>query len=123
MNWKQLYTTSTEEERLHTLLHMLHAIEARQTKIIFTGNHIVRNRRRTTAYHIIGERRGRHLITRIASTISILASLLCVFIFATLTILYTPSHIAVQILFFPITSLLAIIAFKPKQKRKITIFS
>jgi len=70
MNWKQLYTSSTEAERLEVVLNMLAVIEARQNKIIFTGTTIVRNRRRVKKFHTLNDQRGRHIIARAASIIT-----------------------------------------------------
>jgi hypothetical protein len=120
MNWKQLYTSATEEERLTILLHMLQTIEARQNKIIFTGNNWVRNRRRINHHiHLINERRGRHLIARIASIITILAALFAVSTATTLIILHAPINTAMQLIFFPISSILFIFLFKPRRVVKV----
>ena len=118
MNWKQLYTSSTEEERLEAVIHMLAAIEARQNKIIFTGNAILRNRRRLPrGYHMLGaDQRGRHTIARAASIVSIWASLFAVSTATLLLALHAPPFITTQLLFFPATAILAIFAFKPKRQ-------
>lgn len=118
MNWNQLYTTSTEQERLETLINMLQVIEARQNKIVFTGNHIIRNRRRNTTqpFHFIGEKRGRYQISRIVSVISILASLFSVSGATLLFAIHTPTYISLQVLFFQSTAILFVLLFKPKRQ-------
>lgn len=117
MNWKQLYTSSTEGERLETLIHMLQVIEARQNQIIFTGNHIIRNRRRnaTQPFHFIGEKRGRYTISRIASLFTIWVAILATAFTSILIALHAPPHFTTQILFFPITAIIFIFLFKPKR--------
>lgn len=61
MNWTQLHTASTEEERLELLLHMLHTLEARQSPIILAGGRLRRERRSERVAHFIRDRRGRQL--------------------------------------------------------------
>jgi len=135
MNWKQLYTSATEQERLEIMLTMLQAIETRQNKIIFIstpspngalapshlgrvgeGLGFIRNRRRTNQYHFINDQRGRYTISRIASIISILASLLTVSTATLLFAIHAPAHVALQILFFPATAIIFIFLFKPKRQ-------
>lgn len=60
MNWQQLYTASTPEERLELLLDMLHVVETRSSPIVFAGGRLRRERRRESAAHYIRDRRGRY---------------------------------------------------------------
>lgn len=121
MNWKQLYTSATEEERLYILLHMLQTIEARQNKIIFTGNHIIRNRRRNAVqpFHFIGEKRGRYTISRVASIFTIWVAIFATAFTSILIAIHAPAHFATQILFFPITAIIFVFLFKPKRQQLI----
>src|SRR5262245_44185988 len=56
MNWKQIYTSATPEERLQLVVKMLEAIEVRKRRYVLAGWRIIRNRRRQQikTYHRVG---------------------------------------------------------------------
>jgi hypothetical protein len=60
MNWRQLHTAATPEERLELMLHLLETIERRQRRLVRVGWGFRRERRRQRAAHFIGDRRLRH---------------------------------------------------------------
>jgi hypothetical protein len=77
MNWKQLYTAATPAEREELLLEMFRLHEARQNRVIFVplsinavlmgrgqGWGLLRERRRETIAHFIGDRRLQSLVRR-----------------------------------------------------------
>jgi len=64
MNWKQLYTAATPLEREEILIAMLQAVEARQQRLILARGRLVRNRRRATIAHFIGDRRLQSFVRR-----------------------------------------------------------
>lgn len=71
MNWNQLYTTCTPEERLQMMLQMIRTLEQRERRLILVGGRVLRNRRRALTAHFIGDRRiyykqRRHKTLRIA---------------------------------------------------------
>ncbi len=123
MNWQQLYTSATPEERLEIMLSMIRIIEARQNQLVFTGNKFVRNRRRLPrGFHMVGaDQRGRHTIARAASIVSIWASLFAVSAATVLLALHAPPFIAAQLLFFPATAIIAIFAFRPRRRQPASI--
>ena len=57
MNWKQLYTAATPAEREEILIAMLQTIETRQQRLILARGRLLRERRRETIAHFIGDRR------------------------------------------------------------------
>lgn len=64
MNWKQLYTTATPAEREELLIMMLQSIEARQNRKVLVRGRLLRERRRETIAHFIGDRRLQSIIRR-----------------------------------------------------------
>lgn len=116
MNWKQLHTSATPEERLELLLHMMQTIEARQQRIVFTGRHWLRNRRQGYQAHFLNDRRGsRHNIQRAASLITF-GAVLCTVSIATIAVtIQTPLHVGGPVLFFYATSLIGVVMFKPRR--------
>jgi hypothetical protein len=59
MNWKQIYTASTPEERIEIMAEMFRKIETRH-QLIFTSGRLIRDRRNhAKLWHMIGDRRGR----------------------------------------------------------------
>lgn len=113
MNWKQLYTSATPEERLQMITDMLNAIDERQRRVVFTGNHWVRNRRRGYRAHFLNDRRGRHVIARAVSLLSFAAVLVGVSAATWQVVLNSPTHVGGLMLFFHATSVWAVLAFKP----------
>ena len=57
MNWNQLYTTATPEEREEILLLMLQTLEARQQRLVLARGRLVRERRRAQRLHYLHDRR------------------------------------------------------------------
>jgi hypothetical protein len=64
MNWKQLYTAATPEEREELLLEMFRVHEARQNRKVLVRGRLLRERRRETIAHFIGDRRLQSLVRR-----------------------------------------------------------
>jgi hypothetical protein len=55
MNWNQLYSSATPEERLEILIAMIRTKEARHNKLILAGTRLIRERRDPfKKYHRIG---------------------------------------------------------------------
>lgn len=123
MDLKQLYNSATHDERYQMLEHMLRALESRQHRIVFTGNQWVRNRRRGYRAHFINNRRGRHARARVISLVTFAVVLVSVsaatFAFAA----YAPPQLGMPVLFFHLTALLGVLAFKPYNMRKSQEFS
>ncbi len=61
MNWKQVHTSSTPEERIETITLMLQHIEARKKHQVLAGGRLIRERRRAKQpyAHFISDRRRR----------------------------------------------------------------
>ena len=59
MNWHQLHTAATPEERAELLCLMLAHIERRQRRLIVANLRLRRERRRRPVAHYIGDRRLR----------------------------------------------------------------
>jgi hypothetical protein len=57
MNWNQLYTTLTPEERYQLMLEMLKTLERRASKRVLVRGRLLRDRRRVPVAHFIGDRR------------------------------------------------------------------
>jgi hypothetical protein len=117
MNWKQLYTSATPEERLKIFMLMLKTIDERQRKVVFTGNHWVRNRRRGYRAHFLNDRRGRHVIARTVSLLSFAAVLVGVSAATWQVVVNSPTHVGGLMLFFHATSVWAVLAFRPYKNR------
>lgn len=116
-NWKRLYNHTTQEERLEAILILARTIEARQNKRIFVHGQLVFERRRLQSAHFIGDRRGRYPISRAASLITFVIVLITVSV-ATWAVAFTqPIHIGAPAMFFHITALMGVFAFKPYNLR------
>jgi hypothetical protein len=62
VNWKQIHTTATPQERGEIAMLLLARIEAHNGRVLVLPHRLVRERRRFPArYHLVNERRGRHL--------------------------------------------------------------
>lgn len=57
MNWNQLYTTATPQERDEMLLLMLQTLEARQQRLILARGRLLRERRHAQRLHYLHDRR------------------------------------------------------------------
>jgi len=116
MNWKQLHTSATPEERLELLTQMLRAVEERKQRVVFTGRRWVRNRRQGYQAHFLNDRRSSRLnIQRAASLITFGAVLVTVSVATWGIVLSSPIHLGAPVLFFHVTALLGVLAFKPNR--------
>lgn len=123
MNWKQLYNSATQDERYQLIEHMLRAIDSRQQRIVFTGHRWVRNRRRGYRAHFLNDRRGRHTLTRALSLLTFAVVLVSVSVATWALVVNVPIQIGMPVLFFHVTSLMGVLAFKPYRSRTIFIKS
>jgi hypothetical protein len=64
MNWKQLYTAATPAEREELLFEMFRTIEACENRKVLVRGRLLRERRRETIAHFIGDRRLQSLVRR-----------------------------------------------------------
>lgn len=118
MNWNQLHNSATPEERLELLIHMMQTVEERQQRVVFTGLHWVRNRRQGYKAHFLNDRRRSRLnVQRAASLITFGVVLVSVSAATVAMITIAPSQISGPILFFYVTSLWGVLAFRPKRQR------
>lgn len=60
MNWKQIHTSSTHQERVELLVDILHVLEHRQHRILLVNGRIIHERRRVQRWHYINDRRDSH---------------------------------------------------------------
>lgn len=123
MNWKQLYNSSAQDERYQMIERMLSVLEARQQRVVFTGNRWVRNRRRGYRAHFINNRRGRHAQARVLSLVTFAVVLVSVSVATFTFAAHAPLHLGMPVLFFHLTALLGVLAFKPYNMRKSQVFS
>lgn len=123
MNWNQLYTSSTAEERLEVLIHMLVVIEARQNKRIlargrliherrgpFAGAHFLNDRRTSLSIRVLRMGRGR-------GGVFTFFILLTVSITIWLSFFHLPPIYAAPLMFFHLASLTALLVIKPYNVR------
>lgn len=115
MNWKQLYSFATHDERLDLLFRMMQIVEEREHKLIFTGRRWLYNRRRGYQAHFLNDRRGRHILSRAASLVAFGSILVTVSIATFALILHAPPQLSGTALFFYTTSMLGMVAFKPNR--------
>jgi len=123
MNWKQLYTTATPQEREEILLTMFRTIAARQQRLILARGRLLRERRRAARLHFIHDRR-----TPLAQrfTLGLLRSMI-VFIAVTLSVAtwliaaHIPPMYGAPLLFGYDLLLLAILLFKPYRRISLTL--
>ena len=114
MNWKQLYTSATPEEKLEALTRMLRAVEERPQRTVFTGRRWVRDRRQGYQAHFLRDRRvGRHNLKRAASLIAFVVVLLTVSIATWTVVITAPIQYGAPVPFFHLTALWGVYAFKP----------
>lgn len=116
MNFRQLYSSSTSQERHETIEQILHIIEARQHRWVFVRGRLVRDRRGYfRGAHFLHDRRVirvtlPHPSQRVGGMV-VMASVfnLGVWMFA---LPYAP-HIAAPIVTFHLISLSLLFAFHP----------
>lgn len=118
MNWKQLYTAATPAEREELLILMLQHIEARQQKIILARGRLLRERRRKSIAHILGDR-------RLAPRSIPIAQIGFIFILSTLSIATWLIAVHIQpmygapLIFGYNLLLITILLIKPYQRQKL----
>jgi hypothetical protein len=117
MNWKQLHASSTHQERLEAILHMLRVLEARQRRWVLVRGRLILERRRAQAAHWLNDRRGRYAWSRIIIPLTFILTLLTVSIATWLFVIHAPIELAAPALFFYLTSLWAVLAFRPASKK------
>lgn len=118
MNWKQLHASATPEERLELLLRMMQTVEARQQRVVFTGQRWVRNRRQGYQAHFLNDRR-RHTRARAASLLTFGVVLVSVSAATWTFALSVPIHVGAPALFFHVTALMGVLMFKPYTLRRV----
>lgn len=97
---------------------MLSAIEARQRKVVFTGERWVRNRRQThKRAHFLNDRRGRYTLTRAISLLAFVVVLVTVSVATWAYALTTWNASGAIAIFFHVTALWGVLAFKPYRLR------
>jgi len=112
MNWRQLYTASTEEERLELLFEMHRRIEARPKPIVLAGGRLRRERRRERIAHFIRDRRGRYASRALLRTL-FLFTLGTVSFGVWLVALHVPREIAAPLVFAYDVMLIALLLIDP----------
>lgn len=116
MNWNQLYTSSTPEERLEAVMLMLSTIEERKQRLILSRGRLVREKRGNfPGAHFINDRR--RLRRSLPSTISKLSFGFILTTVSTATWLFfihAPSDLAAPTLLFHLVSIMAILLIRRK---------
>ncbi len=116
-NWKRLYNLADHSERLDAILLLARTIEARENKRVLVRGRLLLERRRLQAAHYIGDRRERYPITRAASLMTFIAVLVTVSVATWGVAITQPIHIGAPALFFHLTALMGVFAFKPYKLR------
>jgi len=57
MNWRQLHTASTSDERIELLIEIASRVEAHKRRLLLVRGRLIRERRRQQPWHFIGDRR------------------------------------------------------------------
>lgn len=119
MNWNQLYTSSTSEERLEAALLMLSTIQERKQRLILSRGRLVREKRGNFpgAHFLNDRRRLRRSLTRTISLTSFAFILATVSIATWLFVLHAPASLAALALGVHITMLSLILYIKPYNVR------
>jgi hypothetical protein len=123
MNWNQLYTSATPEERFETVLHMLRTIEERQQRLVLSRGRLVREKRGNFpgAHFLNDRRRLRRSLPSVLTKVSYIFILLTVSIATWLFVLYAPAQLAIPTMLLHLVGLTAVLLFKPY--RSITHFA
>jgi hypothetical protein len=131
MNWKQLYTSATPQEREAMLLSMLRTIEARQNKLVVIsplsksaldlgrgrGWGLIHERRGPFAgAHFLNDRR-RRLIPRPLFLASFMVILTAVSLAVWISFFFIPPVYAAPLMLFHLTALITLLAVKPYKPR------
>lgn len=121
MNWKQIYTSSTPEERLEAVLLMLSAIEERKQRLVFSRGRLVREKRGNfPGAHFLNDRR--RLRPRLSEAITksmYIFILLTVSVATWLFFLHAPIELAAPTLLLHLISITTILLIK---RRPILIY-
>jgi hypothetical protein len=123
MNWTQLHTSSTPEEREETTLLLLRTIEERRQRLVLSRGRLVREKRGNFpgAHFINDRRRLRRTLPRILTRLSYIFILLTVSVATWLFVLYAPAQLAIPTMLLHLVGLTAVLLFKPY--RSITHFA
>ena len=119
MNWNQLYTSSTSQERLETVLHVLCTIEERKQRLVLARGRLVREKRGPFpgAHFLNDRRRLRPRLPQILNKLAFVSILLTVSTATWLFVLYAPPQLAAPTLLLHLVGLSAVLVIKPyKQK-------
>lgn len=119
MNWNQLYTSSTPEERMELTLLMLSAIEERKQRLVLSRGRLVREKRGNFpgAHFLNDRRRLRRSLPSVLTRLSYIFILLTVSIATWLFILYAPAQLAIPTMLLHLVGLTAVLLFKPYRLR------
>jgi hypothetical protein len=115
MNWKQIHASSTPEEQLEALTLMLRVLQARHNRRVFLRGRLIMERRRNQTAHWVTERRGRFAWSRVIIPLTFLFILITVSTATGLFVMNAPAEYAAPVSFFYLTSLWAVLAFKPNR--------
>ncbi len=140
MNWNQLHTSSTPEERDETTLLLLRTIEERKQRLVFSRGRLVREKRGNfPGAHFVNDRRsssskwflfgggarkgggGRRPLPSVLTRLSYIFILLTVSVATWLFVLYAPPQLAIPTMLLHLVGLTAVLLFKPY--RSITHFA
>lgn len=115
MNWNQINTSTTPEERLEIALLILRTIEERQQRLILSRGRLVREKRGNFpgAHFLNDRRRLRRPTLRVITLASFAFMLLTVSAATWAFVLYAPAQLAALAMTMHITMLLLIITVKP----------
>lgn len=115
MNWNQLYTSSTPEERLEAALLMLSAIEERKQRLVLSRGRLVREKRGPfPGAHFLNDRR--RLRPRLSEAITksmYLFILLTVSVATWLFVMHAPAQLALPVMVLHLVGLMAVLIIKP----------
>lgn len=115
MNWNQLYTSATPEERLEAALLMLSTIEERKQRLVFSRGRLVREKRGNFpgAHFLNDRRRLRRSLPSILTKLSYIFILLTVSVATWLFVLYAPAQLALPVMVLHLIGLMAVLIIKP----------
>lgn len=116
MNWNQLYTSSTPEERIEAALLMLSTIEERKQRLILSRGRIVREKRGNFpgAHFLNDRRRLRRSLPSVLTRLSYIFILLTVSTATWLFFMHAPAALAAPILLFHTISISVILLSRLK---------
>lgn len=115
MNWKQTYNTLTPQERIEIALLIAATVDNRKRQLVVARGRLIHERRGPfPGAHFINQRRGRNKWSQAIIPLTFGFTLLTTTTATGLSIFHAPPNFTATALFFYITSIWAVLAFKPR---------